>query len=131
MVKPFLSGKNCTVVAYGASGSGKTRTILGDSFKHCLQLDSNRVDQKDASNAPQKSPSRRSPLKVFAKAKRQGAKLPKQNAFSPDKAMISVTPKRNKELENLEEPSRADPKTMRLLEDLAVSSRRGLAPRMI
>ena len=75
MVKPFLSGKNCTVAAYGASGSGKTRTILGDSFKHCLQLDSNRVDQKDASNAQDKSPLRRSPLKVFGKIKRQGTKM--------------------------------------------------------
>ena len=55
----------------------------------------------------------------------------KQSPFSPEKATISVTPKKNKELENLEEPMRADPKTMQLLEDLAVSSRRGLAPRMI
>ena len=73
----------------------------------------------------------RSPLKAFGKAKRQATKLPKQSPFSPEKATISVTPKRNKELENLEEPSRADAKTMRLLEDLAVSSRRGLAPRII
>ena len=27
-----MRGNNCTVAAYGASGSGKTRMILGDSF---------------------------------------------------------------------------------------------------
>ena len=32
LVKQFLRGKNCTVAAYGASGSGKTHMILGDSF---------------------------------------------------------------------------------------------------
>ena len=43
LVKQFLRGKNCTVAAYGASGSGKTHMILGDSFYDNLMNDDQEI----------------------------------------------------------------------------------------
>ena len=45
LVKAFLSGKNCSVLTYGATGTGKTHTMLGDGalLKKYLQLDQNLV----------------------------------------------------------------------------------------
>ena len=45
-VTPLISqyvnnGTNCTLMTYGPEGSGKTHTLLGATFKDCLQLDTN------------------------------------------------------------------------------------------
>ena len=58
MVRQFMRGKNCTVVAYGASGSGKTHMILGDSFYDDLHLQ----DSQDYSGS--KSPHNKNKQRV-------------------------------------------------------------------
>lgn len=44
MSKAFLSGKNCTIIAYGAHGTGKSHTLLGSAFDQCLELDQNQME---------------------------------------------------------------------------------------
>ena len=59
LVKAFLSGKNCSVLTYGATGSGKTHTMLGDStlLKKYLQLDQNLVANLAENDTARKSSS--------------------------------------------------------------------------
>lgn len=55
IAKAFLAGTNCSVLAYGATGSGKTHTMLGSNFSEYLDLDANQMDKKSIKKSPNKN----------------------------------------------------------------------------
>ena len=125
LIKSFLKGTNCTVLAYGPTGSGKTHTLLGAPFYDCLQLDNNILTPAESNHS--------STLKKNSSLARKQIRLKKMssqftaaanqagNANNLHERTYIATPKKNGAMENLARAPNVSLSVMRLLQEMVFS----------
>ena len=131
LVKAFLSGRSCSVLTYGATGSGKTHSMLGDSalLKKYLQLDQSLAASLASSEAAGLggSPARKTPRKAVIKLRSK--KMSLQPKMSP--VSLAMTPGKGAGGEPLAKAPKVDAATARLLEEMSQEKNLGLLPRFV
>ena len=125
LIKSFLKGTNCTVLAYGPTGSGKTHTLLGAPFYDCLQLDNNILTPTESS--PGSTFKKNSSLtRKQIRLKKQASQFTAAANQAGNANMISertyiATPKKNAAVENLVRAPIVSLSVMRLLQEMVLS----------
>ena len=121
LIDKFVQGReNCTVLTYGASGSGKTHTLLGDKFHDYLELDKNHVDEATRNALIDKDQYKSPRFKRF-----------QSSAANPKKSASWKIAKNSSEVSNFKQAPSLNNETLALLQRLGEDEGRGIAPRFI